>query len=245
MMKADFGKQGWEREAEMDFIYEELRGISMQALLIKTTLALLIGGVLGFERGRKRRPAGFRTFMLVCFGAMVVMTTNMYVFSYLKVSDPVRLGAQVVSGIGFLGAGTIITNSKNQISGITTAASLWTAACLGLAIGIGFYELSLIGLFVVLLINSWLHCLENYFFLRSSVIRLYIEYDDARPISQLVEFGRTNKYEIRDLQIKRSKLNKEIASVILLLRSEVKRNHAEMIQAWESIDGVLFIEEIE
>ena len=123
----------------MNLIFENLRGISMQALLIKTVLALLIGGVLGIERGRKRRPAGFRTFMLVCFGSMVVMTTNMYVFSYLKVSDPVRLGAQVVSGIGFLGAGMIITNSnKNQVSGITTAASLWTAACLGLAVGIGF-----------------------------------------------------------------------------------------------------------
>lgn len=230
----------------MNLIFENLRGISMQALLIKTVLALLIGGVLGIERGRKRRPAGFRTFMLVCFGSMVVMTTNMYVFSYLKVSDPVRLGAQVVSGIGFLGAGMIITNSnKNQVSGITTAASLWTAACLGLAVGVGFYELAMIGFFAVLLINSWLQTLENYLLMNSRIIRLYIEYNSDKPISALVDFSRDNRYDVLDLQIKRSKLNIEIITIILLLRSEVKRSHDEIIRSWQIIEGVQFIEEIE
>ncbi len=230
----------------MNLIFENLRGISMQALLIKTVLALLIGGVLGIERGRKRRPAGFRTFMLVCFGSMVVMTTNMYVFNYLKVSDPVRLGAQVVSGIGFLGAGMIITNSnKNQVSGITTAASLWTAACLGLAVGIGFYELAVIGFFAVLLINSWLQTLENYLLMNSRIIRLYIEYNSDKPISALVDFSRDNRYDVLDLQIKRSKLNIEIITIILLLRSEVKRSHDEIIRSWQIIEGVQFIEEIE
>ncbi len=230
----------------MNLIFENLRGISMQALLIKTILALLIGGVLGIERGRKRRPAGFRTFMLVCFGSMVVMTTNMYVYSYLKVSDPVRLGAQVVSGIGFLGGGMIITNAnKNQVSGITTAASLWAAACLGLAVGIGFYELAVIGFFAVLLINSWLQTLENYLLMNSQVVRLYIEYDSDKPISALVDFGRHNRYDILDLQIKRSKINVEITSIIVLLRSELKRNHDEIIRSWQVVEGVQFIEEIE
>ena len=230
----------------MNLIFENLRGISMQALLIKTILALLIGGVLGIERGRKRRPAGFRTFMLVCFGSMVVMTTNMYVYSYLKVSDPVRLGAQVVSGIGFLGGGMIITNAnKNQVSGITTAASLWAAACLGLAVGIGFYELAVIGFLAVLLINSWLQTLENYLLMNSQVVRLYIEYDSDKPISALVDFGRHNRYDILDLQIKRSKINVEITSIIVLLRSELKRNHDEIIRSWQVVEGVQFIEEIE
>ena len=230
----------------MNLIFENLRGISMQALLIKTVLALLIGGVLGIERGRKRRPAGFRTFMLVCFGSMVVMTTNMYVFSYLKVSDPVRLGAQVVSGIGFLGGGMIITNSnKNQVSGITTAASLWTAACLGLAVGVGFYELAVIGFFAVLLINSWLQTLENYLLMNSRIIRLYIEYNSDKPISALVDFSRDNRYDVLDLQIKRSRQNIEITTIVLLLRSEVKRSHDEIIHSWQIIEGVQFIEEIE
>lgn len=230
----------------MNLFYENLRGISMQALLIKAVLALLIGGVLGIERGRKRRPAGFRTFMLVCFGSMVVMATNMYVFRYLNVSDPVRLGAQVVSGIGFLGGGMIITNAnKNQVSGITTAASLWTAACLGLAVGVGFYELAVIGFLAVLLINSWLQTLENYLLMSSRIIRLYIEYESNKPISDLVEFSRNNHYDVLDMQIKRSKLNIDITTIILLLRSGVKRSHEDIIHSWQKIDGVQFIEEIE
>ena len=225
--------------------YEHLRGIGLEALIVKTVLALVVGGVLGLERGRKRRPAGFRTFMLVCFGSMSVAAANFYVFKVFQVSDPVRMGAQVVSGIGFLGAGTIITNSKNQISGITTAASLWTAACLGLSIGIGFYELALIGVVMVLLINSGFQYVDNYLAMNSRFLKLYIEFDSERQISQLIEFARANKYDIRDMQIKRNKINKEVASVILLLRSGIKKSHAESIQEWENIEGVSFIEEIE
>ena len=151
----------------------------------------------------------------------------------------------MVSGIGFLGAGTIITNSKNQISGITTAASLWTAACLGLSIGIGFYELALIGVVMVLLINSGFQYVDNYLAMNSRFLKLYIEFDSERQISQLIEFARANKYDIRDMQIKRNKINKEVASVILLLRSGIKKSHAESIQEWENIEGVSFIEEIE
>lgn len=229
----------------MSELFTNLRGITMEALLIKTFLAILVGGVLGIERGRKRRPAGFRTFMLVCFGAMAVAATNLYVFEEFNVSDPVRLAAQVVSGIGFLGAGTIITNSKNQISGITTAASLWTAACLGISIGIGFYELSIVGVIVVLLINSGFQYVDNYLLMRSKIIKLYIEFDSNKPISQLIDFARTNKYEVLDLQIKRNKFSKEVASVMLVLKSGEKKTHAVMIQEWETIKGVEYIEEIE
>lgn len=229
----------------LDALFSDLRGISLLALLIKTVLALLVGGLLGLERGRKKRPAGFRTFMLVCFGAMSVMATNLFVFSHYEVSDPVRLGAQVVSGIGFLGAGTIITNSKSQITGITTAASLWTAACLGLAIGIGFYEIAFIGVLVVFLINSVFHYVEDYFMRNTKLIRLYLEYSSGLPISHLIEFARNNSYDIRDIQIKRNKVNQEVAGIILMLHSVRKKNHSEIIQEWESIQGVEFIEEID
>lgn len=226
-------------------VLHSLRGIGMEALIIKTVFALLVGGILGVERGRKRRPAGFRTFMLVCFGSMAVMVTNQYVYTYFKTGDPLRMAAQVVSGIGFLGAGTIITTSKSQISGITTAASLWTAACLGLAIGIGFYELSVIGLFVVLLITSGLNYVDNYLMMHSRFVRIYLEFDSSKTISSLLEFGRNNLYEIRDLQVTRNKINKEIMAVILLLRSQKKRTHSEMIQEWQAVEGVEFIEEID
>ena len=84
------------------------RELNLYSLIIRIVLSLFIGGILGFDRGRKNRPAGFRTYMLVCLGSTLVMITNQYVFQVFKSGDPVRLGAQVVSGVGFLGAGTII-----------------------------------------------------------------------------------------------------------------------------------------
>ena len=104
---------------------------------IKMALALICGGVLGIERGRKKRPAGFRTYMLVCLGATLVMMTNEHICHAYGTGDMARMGAQVVNGIGFLGAGTIITTGHNRVKGLTTAAGLWAAACIGLAIGSG------------------------------------------------------------------------------------------------------------
>mgnify|MGYP001027887749 CR=1 FL=1 len=103
-------------------------------------LTLTIGGMIGLERGSKNQSAGFRTYMLVCLGAASVMMTNQYICDHFESGDPSRLGAQVISGIGFLGAGTIIVTKRNQVRGLTTAAGLWSSACLGLAVGIGFYE---------------------------------------------------------------------------------------------------------
>lgn len=124
---------------------ELLQGINLVSVPVRIALSLLVGGLLGIERGRKNRPAGFRTYMLVCLGSTLVMMTNQYVYQTFSTSDPVRLGAQVISGIGFLGAGTIIVTGRNQIKGITTAAGMWTAAACGLAIGIGFYYGAILG----------------------------------------------------------------------------------------------------
>lgn len=109
-------------------------------IVIRVLLALIIGGIIGLERESKKQAAGFRTYMLVCLGATLVMMTNQYICNVFEAGDPSRLGAQVISGIGFLGAGTIIVTRKSQVRGLTTAAGLWSAACIGLAIGIGFYE---------------------------------------------------------------------------------------------------------
>lgn len=110
--------------------------------IIKLVLACVLGGIIGYERESMHRPAGFRTHILVCVGAALVMVTSEFIFNkyYPRVNaDPARLGAQVISGIGFLGAGTIIREGFN-VKGLTTAASLWAVSCVGIAVGIGFYE---------------------------------------------------------------------------------------------------------
>lgn len=117
------------------------------ALLVRTVLAIACAGFIGYDRHTKGAPAGFRTHILVCVGAMIAMSTGQYA-AMLYNADVTRIGAQVVSGIGFLGAGSIIVD-KRRISGLTTAAGLWASACIGLAIGIGFYEGAIIGTIAV------------------------------------------------------------------------------------------------
>lgn len=136
-------------------IYLLQNGIPVLAeVSLRLLLASIIGGVIGWERGRTNRPAGLRTHMLVAIGAAVVMMLGAYTvngFAGVANSDPARLGAQVISGIGFLGAGTIMKEA-GSIKGLTTAASLWVVACLGLAAGSGNYIIAIMGSIVSFII---------------------------------------------------------------------------------------------
>jgi putative Mg2+ transporter-C (MgtC) family protein len=126
--------------------------VSLTTIIIRLFLAVILGGLIGMEREEKHRPAGFRTHILVCVGSAVVMLTSVFIFDTyrgLTNADPARLGAQVISGIGFLGAGTIIRQGSN-VKGLTTAASLWAVACIGLALGIGFYEGAIAGALLII-----------------------------------------------------------------------------------------------
>jgi putative Mg2+ transporter-C (MgtC) family protein len=126
--------------------------VSLFTIIFRLFLAVILGGLIGIEREEKHRPAGFRTHILVCVGSAVVMLTSVFIFDTYRGmtnADPARLGAQVISGIGFLGAGTIIRQGSN-VKGLTTAASLWAVACIGLALGIGFYEGAIAGALLII-----------------------------------------------------------------------------------------------
>ena len=119
---------------------------------IRTLLSMFIGGLIGCERESVHRPAGLRTHMLVAVGSCITMQIGTYLSTTLaSCTDPTRLGAQVISGMGFLGAGTILKEGAT-IRGLTTAASLWAVACLGLAVGSGAYTIAIIGFIAVILI---------------------------------------------------------------------------------------------
>ena len=134
-----------------------LRDLNVLSVCVRLLLAMAFGGTIGFERGIRQRAAGLRTHMLLCVGAASTMLVSQYIYASYGVGDPARLSAQVTSGIGFLGAGTIIVTRRNQIKGLTTAATLWATACMGLAVGVGFYECALamyvILIFILLLVN--------------------------------------------------------------------------------------------
>lgn len=124
--------------------------------LVKLGIAAVLGGLIGFEREHSHRPAGFRTHILVSVGSALVMLTSTFIFAYYKGQtnmDPARLGAQVISGIGFLGAGTILREGFS-VKGLTTAASLWAVSCIGLAVGVGYISGALIATaFIYLTLN--------------------------------------------------------------------------------------------
>lgn len=136
--------------------------ISIAGILGRLILAVALGGLVGVEREIHGRAAGFRTHILVCTGAALVMLVSIYGFPTWSNSDPGRLAAQVVSGIGFLGAGTILREGAS-VRGLTTAASLWVVAGIGLAVGSGFYVGAAAGTFLAVTTLQVLNRLERRF----------------------------------------------------------------------------------
>lgn len=232
-------------------VLEYLKELNMASIGFRIMLAIIIGGIVGLERGRKNRPAGFRTYILVCLGAALVMMTNQYVYIRYNVSDPVRLGAQVISGIGFLGAGTIILTGKNQIKGLTTAAGLWTAACSGLAIGIGFYEGAILGGVAIIFTVSGLHKFDERLHKNSKYIEIYIEYNEAKCVfSEFIQYAKKNQFDITNIQMNRyedyhtDRVKQGVVSYILTIQSKVKRSHTDMIDILAMAKGIQYIEEL-
>lgn len=178
-----------------------LREVTWLAVILRIIVSFVLGGMLGMERGLKQRPAGLRTYMLVCVGACLIMLTNEYVVQVYGSGDPVRMGAQVVSGIGFLGAGTIIVTRHNQIKGLTTAAGLWAAAAVGLATGIGFYEAAIVGAVVIFITLSVLSNLDDRMHRKTDHFEAYVELPASVSLGMLMDALRTHDIVIEDVQV--------------------------------------------
>lgn len=146
---------------EWTTMMEELNALSVTVRLL---LSILFAGFIGLERQGQHHPAGLRTHILVCMGSTMTMMLGQYLFTQYG-SDPSRIGAQVVSGIGFLGVGTIISNG-GHVRGITTAAGLWASACMGLALGAGFYEGAIIGFAAVVFTLMGLRKINSFYYKR-------------------------------------------------------------------------------
>lgn len=181
-------------------IVDYLKELNILSVIVRILLAIICGGVIGIERRRAHQPAGMRTYMLVCMGAAIVMATGQYMYDTFKTGDPSRLGAQVISGIGFLGAGSIITSGKTKVRGLTTAAGLWVSACIGLALGIGFYSAGLIATLVVYFIMARLKRLEYRFLVDDIYLEIYLEYDDALSVSDIAQQAERNGLKIEEVQ---------------------------------------------
>lgn len=190
--------------------------VNLFSVTLRLALSLVMGGLLGMEREQKQRPAGFRTYMLVCMGSALVMLTGQYVAESMNMDDVMRMGAQVVSGVGFLGAGTIIVTGHQQVKGLTTAAGIWASACLGLAVGIGFYSGAIVGCALILLVLKGFHFLEQRISQRSRVINVFAELESLSDLGVLLQTGRKNFLEISNVDIS---WNKKKSTEIVVLFS--------------------------
>ena len=221
------------------------RELNFYSMILRIILSLFIGGILGFDRERKNRPAGFRTYILVCLGSTIVMMTNQYVYQMFDSGDPTRLGAQVVSGVGFLGAGTIILTGRNQAKGITTAAGIWAAACCGLTIGIGFYECAIAGGIAIFAVMALLQKLEGLLRKNSTTVELYLEYDNKMPFSDFLNHIRQNDLDIVSLEFSKNFIVPDnYGAVTLTISGKTKDSHDIILNLVKNAPGIIFFMEL-
>lgn len=221
----------------------EIRQVTYLAIAVRILIAIMAGGLLGMERGMKNRPAGMRTYMLVCVGSCLIMLTNQYVFQVYGAGDPVRLGAQVISGIGFLGAGTIVVTRRNQIKGLTTAAGLWTSAGIGLALGIGFYEAAIIGSVAIFTVITLLQRMDNNLHSKSKQMEAYIELSEKITLGDFLRTVRDSGIEIYNVQREQGSEGTGRA-YIATLKTRKRSNHEDILERVADIPGVAYLEEL-
>ena len=207
---------------------------------LRLLLALLCGGMLGMERTRKRRPAGLRTYMLVCIGATSVMMTAQFMYQNMG-GDPGRMPAQVVCGIGFLGAGTIMVTRYYKVKGLTTAAGLWVSACIGLALGIGFYVGGLATTFILLIVMVYADRFEEFYTRRLHRVHLYIIFDDIRQLKPFLESLRQENISVGDVETSSAASGSGVG-MFCLLKLPKKMTYKRALELVEQNEHVLFVD---
>lgn len=224
---------------------ETLYDLNIYSIILRIILSMICGGIIGLERSRKNRPAGFRTYMIVCISSALVMMTNQYIYSNFTGSDPARLGAQVISGIGFLGAGTILVTSRSQIKGLTSAAGLWASACLGLAIGIGFYTGALLVALIVFIVITFFKKIDYMMTSTNRIINIYTSFSSIEQLDNFIFFCNSSGFKVRDIEItKDSKPHETSVIAIITLDTNKRMNHVDVIQKLNSFEGLIHIEEL-
>lgn len=219
----------------MEKVIEVLRGFNCWSIAFRILLAALVGGLIGSERGSHGRAAGLRTHILVCVGAAMTTLTGIYAMNELKsIGDPMRLGAQVISGIGFLGAGTIMVRNQSHVTGLTTAAGLWATACLGLAIGAGFYVAIVPAFAIVMITMTLLIRLE-----RATKPRIrssyYVELSSLEKARKLYESLAESVADV-DIVPAKSGLPEHAGLELVISSTEANRRVLKKLESCEDVD---------
>lgn len=230
----------------MTDILQYIEEFNYISILIRLSLAVLLGGIVGAERATKRQIAGIRTFAVVCLGAALAMVTNEYLcVKSGNIVDTSRMAAQVISGVGFLGVGTIIVTGKNQVKGLTTAASLWAVATLGIAVGAGFVYGAVVGFLLIMISVKVLQRAsrhqENY----NRILEVYMEVSPEGGMTRVMEYMDSKEFIIRSMQrTDQNTFKSEDIAVAMELDLGTKRHHNIILRELQLIKGLDYIEEI-
>lgn len=235
---------------------EYFRELNFASVVLRILCAMAVGGIVGLDRERKGRAAGFRTYMLVALGAALTVMLGQYLSVMLETvwadkvaelglkTDVVRFGAQVINGVGFLGAGTIIVTGRQQVKGLTTAAGLWASACLGLAIGAGFYECVFIGFVLILVCMKLLPKIEDFVTSKALNMNIYISMDSVECLGNIINCFKESNFRILDADIEKEEhaTITQINAVFSVKMTE-RHPHTEILAKLSTLDGIIYIEQ--
>ncbi len=234
-----------------------LRELNMVSMMLRVVLAMVTGGLLGYDREQKQRPAGFRTYMIVGVAACCTQILSQYLGVMLLTqwreafdivgqrTDAVRLGAQVINGVGFIGTGTIMVTERKEVKGLTTASCLWASACMGLAIGAGFYEGVIVCIVLIVITMKLFPLLEEHVLAKSMNMNFYLEMDSIESLGQVVSRLKSRDIRIYDVELGKVEQNGEIhAKGIFNVRLPRRLPHTEILASIATVDGIVAIEEI-
>lgn len=230
-------------------ISELFYGFNNVSIVARLVLAAFCGGLIGIEREKKRRAAGFRTHILTAMGAAMTTLVGQYLLTLGEsgaenfVSDPLRLGAQVISGMGFIGAGAIIVTRRKQVKGLTTAAGLWTTAIIGLAAGAGCYLEVVFSTVMIILAEMLFSKAEYYLMSNPRIVNVYVDFVDKSEIYRINERINEQKIEILDAEITKGSEDEGI-SVIFTLKFPRKVHHDEILNEIAHLESVRTVEEL-
>ena len=228
----------------MDAFIAYMRDLNIVTASVRLILALIIGGIVGLERGRVGRAAGMRTHILVSIGAALTAMIGFYIRDVLGVtnSDPLRIAAQVISGIGFLGVGTIFIKGRFQITGLTTAAGLWATAAMGLALGAGFYEGAIITFVLIIVTVTILHRLEYRITKRYNRFGIYIEIGSTAEVRKAID-ALSAAYPVTDVQVtapRSGKTDNVGIEANVHISGKARVTPDDVVRSLESLDFVIY-----
>ncbi|ADL34780.1 MgtC family protein [Butyrivibrio proteoclasticus B316] len=227
-------------------LIEFLEGPADLAVAIRLILATLFGSLIGWERVVKRHSAGIKTFALVSLGSAVATSLNIYLANLPGLNaDVSRIPAGVVSGIGFLGAGTILVTGRQQIKGLTTAASLWVASCMGMAIGGGYLVVGIICFVLVMIANVVLVNLSKVVEDYSKYVSLYVEVNKGGGVKKLTKWIGDKGYKVSSLTKSKEKtIQSSDTAIIIDIDFDKKHSHRMLINELNELDFISYVEEI-